>query len=507
MIVPFIIISVTLSEEDDRDFEKAVSKFPSSYDLKITPLTKPKLESIRDKLLGKLSNGFVLLEEELQVYNLISYLSFRLGKADIAFDFNKKVLQKDKSNGIALANRARFNRNLLYFSDAEDDVNQLERLYAIDNAAVTIKVLAEGELAYSYARFGPKFHELAISKYESIFKAAPVVRKDVLILWKYDYCLCLRRTLHLFTIPEHPDRDSIKTIRTACEVLSEIIDISDLQVYTARAWTELGQLTYNVEKMPESLGLDILECIPAQKRCDKSKNYFDRAIELGNNDFDVLEVCAKFYRYYNRLKLAVSLFEEALKRRQTSAGYHHLALSVKKLELGRICLRKNSRKKRKKATQAVATQTVAEVKGIPTLHEKEQNNFAKLIKCRRDEPRMVENERTMQIMVYLEKAVELSPFNHPAVYDKALFLRQLQRTEDARRLFCRLIKGIDIGEMKISCYEQAGYCCLDMAEASMGENTKGTERNLKDYKKYNIDAICYFQRAIEVAATLAAKVK
>ena len=523
-MVLFSLISVTFNIEKDREFEKAISKYPSSFDLKLTPLTKPRINSIRDKLLGKLENGFIIHEEEMQVYNLISYLSFRLGKVDVAFDYNDRVLKQARKNGIALANRTRFNRTLLHFSESEENFYELERLYDVDNAAVTVKIMAEGELAQSYARFGPKFHELAISKYESIFKAAPKVCNDVLLLWKHDYCLCLRRTLHLFTKPDHPNRDSNETIRTACMVLSEIIDTSHLQVYTARAWTELGQLTYSVERMPESFELDILECIPAQKRCDSSKDYFDIALELGRADFDVLEACAKVYRYYNKLKLAVRLFEEALTRRQTSLVYHHLALCVLKIESGRISRRKSNRKKRQKAKLASGND-----KMTLTLFEREQFFLGRRIKCKRDVTPLDLNEKTMQVLTNLEKAVELNPFNHFAMYDKGVLLRQLRRTEDARKLFCTLIKGLEVGELKVSCYEQAGYCCLDMAEVNKKDSMKhnygatgylGTgasqlayscfdkvQATTKQHKKNTNDAIHYFQRAIEVAAVLVAKVK
>ena len=99
---------------------------------------------------------------------------------DAVLNYNAKALERERINGIALVNRARFNRHQLNFYDAERDVDLLEKLYryAVDNASVTIKELAEGEIAWSFVKFGPKFHERAVSKYETVQK----VRRTVLIL-------------------------------------------------------------------------------------------------------------------------------------------------------------------------------------------------------------------------------------------------------------------------------------------------------------------------------------
>ena len=113
---------MSLSDNGDKQFEEAVSKYPSSFDLKLHHLTKPKVKNIRDTLLGKLKNGFVFQFEEMQVYNLISYLSYAVCDIDNAVEYNSKVLAKDRLNGIAFANRARFNRDQRKFYHADEDL-------------------------------------------------------------------------------------------------------------------------------------------------------------------------------------------------------------------------------------------------------------------------------------------------------------------------------------------------------------------------------------------------
>ena len=488
---------MSLSDNGDKEFEEAVSKYPSSFDLKLDHLTKPRVKNIRDTLLGKLKNGFVFQIEEVQVYNLISYLSYVVCDIDNAVEYNSKVLAKDRSNGIALANRARFNRHQMKFYDAGEDLKRLESLYDNANASSLVKLMSEGEIAQSYARFGPKYHQTAIAMYESIFERNPRVRRNIMVIWKYDYCLCLRRTLNIFNKSEYPDKEYCDAFRKAATVLSDIIDTSNAQsrdgftIYAARAWAGLGHLVYNVEKMPVTFGGKIQECIPVHKRYLTSELYVERALELGYNDFDVLEICDKFYRYFNKTQEAIELLGKALQLRQTSFCYHHLALSLRKLELCKVS-QPNSRV----LNQQRGTSYRRHINYQNTPRQREQSNIKRNIKCGRRATRIEVSEHTRSILENFDKAVELDPSNHFALYDKAFFLRQLGRTEDAKDSFCKLLKSLELGELKINCYEQAGYCCLDMADASSQQSFR-----------YNNDAIIFLQRAIEVAATLASKVK
>lgn len=493
-------------DDDDAEFSEAISKYPSSFDLEIDTLPKPRLQTVLSALTGKLDNGFVLLEEEIQVYNLISYLSFKLGKIEDAFEFNKNALKKDRRNGIALANRARFNRFEHSFFDAENDLKKLERLYSNANANVTTKRIAEGEIAQAYARFGPKFHEKAISMYESLLQNCSHVQQRVVILWKYDYCLCLRRTLHVFNKIEYPERDQADTLRKACVTLSEIIDSTqNLPAYTGRAWAELGQMVYQIEKNPDTFGPDIFEAIPIQKRFvsrQPCQMYFKKALEFGKEDFDTLEVCAKFMRYFRLPEDSVCLFKMALEYRQTSLAYHHMALAMKSIELNNV----NEQKRQNQQWQPREPRYgrgyergYARGRGrkfTQTTRQREQSNLKISIKCGRNATPLPWNEQTKEILKSLEKANEKDPFNYQATYDKAFLMRHLGRLQDAKSEFCSILNSLEVDELKISCYEQAAYCCLDLAEARSRES-----------EKYRYDGIMFLQKAIQVAAAVAAIVK
>lgn len=490
----FCFFSVSIEDEEDKEFDEKISKYPSSFDLQIDCLPKPRLQTVLEAQIGKLDNGFVLLDEEIQVNNLISYLSFKLGNIDQALHYNSKALMKERRNGIALANRARYNKYLMNLFDAEKDLVKLESLYTNDNVSSTTKLLAEGELAQSYARFGAKFHEAAILKYESLFRNCSQIRTDVVILWKYDCCLCLRRTLHIFNKMEYPDRDPVETLRKACKMLVEIIDSSaHLPAYRARAWAELGQMVYQIEKNPDSLGYSLLECIPIQKRYISSESYFDKALEIGLEDFDTIEVCAKHMRYFDKPEKALELFERALKFRETSLVYHHMALCLKKIEHMKANQHRNQGQSNYRGQPRYRR---SQRNRIQTTRAREQSNLKRSLKCGRYAMMLPWNHQTKRMLDLFEMAHEKDQFNHFAVYEKAFLLRQLKRTEEAKTEFCKLLNSLEIGELKISCYEQAGYCCLDLLET-----------DTQDTEKYRFDGIHYLRKAIEVAVVVATKVK
>lgn len=147
-----------ISEEDELEFEKAVSQYPSSFHLETKCLTRNRIKALRNNLFVKCKNKFIFVEEKLRLYNLISYLSARLEDFETALDFNTRVLQANRNNGIALANRARFNRYSGNFYDSKKDIEKLQKQYEYYNGGNITTVTAKCELAWSCARFGPKYH-------------------------------------------------------------------------------------------------------------------------------------------------------------------------------------------------------------------------------------------------------------------------------------------------------------------------------------------------------------
>ena len=478
MLFCFVFLQ-RMNTDEDKTFEQSLSDFPTPFQLKLKTVNKTKLKITRDKLLSKISSGFVFLDEEIQVYNLVSYLSFLIGEAELAFEYNEKVLEKRRNNVIALGNRARFNRLNGKFYQAKNDVERLLTSYKNEpyTNGIDAKNLAKGELAFSYGRCGPNYLEQAISIYETVLQHE-LPTGDVLVLWKYDCGLCLRRTLHVFNSALFPDRNFPDTCRQACDIFSDIVQTSHEKIYKARAWCELGQLAFNIQKHPETYVCAVSEYISVHEQVDTCLDYFKKALELGGDDFDVIEVCAKFFRYFYKYEEAVQLFRKALKLRDTSFARHHLALSLQSIEK---CKEQQSRSPRT----------------VPGSQHETEILYTKLVlKSNRNPAQLQQNEAMDEVLSNLEQAISLDSTNLRAVYDKALVLRRLGHTDEAKNLFHDTATSLELGELKVSCLEQAGFCCLDMAKKETGEMRK----------EYHYDANILFQKAVEVSAILAVKV-
>lgn len=468
-----------VSRDVENEFEKIVSKYPSSFDLEIHCLTKSYIKDTRNNLLVKCQNNFIFLEEKLRLYNLISYLSALLDDYVAAFDFNSKVLSDNRNNGIALGNRAWFNRYSGNFYDSTRDIEKLQKLYDSDDADPITAVLAKCELAWSYARFGPKYHRQTISMFEAILGYLGQLDTGQFYLWIYELSICLKRTLHLENKVEYPDVDDVTTMKKACKVLVNLAKYAPSKTYKARAWAHLGSLAFTIEKRPHTFGPDIQKYISIHQRDKSSKAYFGMARYLDDSDFEVLELTAKYYRYFGETEEAIQLFDRALQFGKSSLAYHHLALSRRKLEQDRqqgYNLRRNNPSR--------------------DSYLVEKSNIKKLINSPRRAFFLHENKETEAVLQLLDKAVEIGPGNHFAMKDKAFTYRQLRRSNTARELFCRLANSMEICEMKVTCFEQAGYCCLDLAKD-----------HIESKQRYEHDAICNLKKAIEIAAALATKVQ
>ena len=469
-----------MNTDKEKKIEQSLSDFPSSFQLELKTITKANLKSTRDKLFSKIPSGFVFSDEEIQVYNLVSYQSFLIDEVELAFEYNEKVLEKRGNNVIALGNRAYFNKLNGRFYQAKNDVERLLTSYKQEpyTNGVDAKSLAKGELAFSYARCGPKYLEQAIAIYETILQHGPP-SGDVLVLWKYDYGLCLRRTLHIFNSALFPDRNIQDTCREACDVFSDIVRTSHEKIYIARAWCELGQLAYSILRRPETFVFDVSDYISVHEQTDTCLDYFENALKLGGDDFDVIEVCAKFFRYFHQYEEAVEQFRKGLKLRDTSLARHHLALSLQSIEQCR------EQQSRRPCTFPPLSQ-----------HETETLFSKLLLKSNRNPVQLQQNDTMDEVLSNLEQAINLDNTNVKAAYDKALVLRRLGNTNEAKQLLYDTAASLEIGELKVSCLEQAGYCCLDMAKKETGEVMKECE----------YDANVLFQKAVEVSAILALKV-
>ena len=467
-----------MGEHDERGFKEQLCKFPSSFDLEdFNLLTNEKLLSERDNLLSKLNCKFVILDEEIQLQNLVSYLSYLLGDIDNATYYNALALQKRFNNVIAIANRAWFHRKNGNFYQAQKDLEQLQILRKDDRVWEDAFLLAKGELAMSYASCGPKFYKKAVNAYESLLKGNSIPRnKDAVAMWNFDHGRCLRRKLNVFSSVTLPKHIAKMTMEKACKIICNVIQTSRLKTYQARSWCELGELAYTIEHHPKKYG-NVDKYIPTRYIQQKVTDYFKTAIELDSEDFDVNFASGRYYRYDGMYEESIELLKKALRIRESSKVYHHYALTLK------------SKEKNRQAPQMRRYDDLSS--------DEEETVHTKLVsKSTRRTTQLIQTKEMEDVLHNFDKAIEQST-NYSAKYDKAYTLRQLRKAEDARKLLSDLASSLDFNELKISCLEQVGFCCLDLADA---------ESNPQKQEEHKYNAICWIQNAIEVAAVIASKV-
>ena len=467
-----------MCQKREQQFEDLLSTFPSSFDLNFDILTKETNQEERKHMLNKLKGEFVILEEEIQLLNLVSYLSFLLGDTEKAYELNDDVLVKRNSNVIALANRAWFDRKTGKFYQSQKGIEQLQNL--IQNEKINVSgdavKLAKGEIVISLAKCGPKFYEKAIKAFEPLLEDMPN-NEDIIAMWNLEYGLCLKRALNVFSFATLSREDIKRTMKRACNKFSDVIQSSKRKTFQARAWCGLGELAYTIRHHPKSYGREFYLYIPPYCICRSVLGYFENALHLDNDDFDVNLNCARYYHYHGKDNESLELFRKALSVRQTSKVYHHYALTLKSIE------KKRQQQKTRKYDD-LSSDEEDEVQGKLILKSTRNTKELKL------------STEMEAVLHNLHKAIELSKTNYSAKYDKAYTLRQLRQSENARQILSDLVSSLDCTELKVTCLEQASFCCQDL---------KNVEEDPQKKKAYDFDSICWLQSAIEVAAVVASK--
>ncbi|KAL3881198.1 hypothetical protein ACJMK2_027655 [Sinanodonta woodiana] len=103
-----------------------------------------------------------------------------------------------------------------------------------------------------------------------------------------------------------------------------------------------------------------------------------------------------------------------------------------------------------------------------------------------------EKENVQEILHHLNEAIELG--NASASLDKGIVLRQIKKFEEAREAFLMTLKMEDsiTAILVVSCYENIGACCRDIAEHETDEEKRG---------KWEADAVIYWRKALDIISS------
>ncbi|KAL3881195.1 hypothetical protein ACJMK2_027652 [Sinanodonta woodiana] len=113
--------------------------------------------------------------------------------------------------------------------------------------------------------------------------------------------------------------------------------------------------------------------------------------------------------------------------------------------------------------------------------------FDRVFSIPEDEDKTVE-----EILYHLDQAIEFG--NGWASLDKGIILRQVKKYKEARDVFLMTFKleGSISAILEVSCYENLGACCRDIAEQ---------EADLEQRRLFEIDAVIYWRKALENIAS------
>ncbi|XP_060563127.1 uncharacterized protein LOC132722619 [Ruditapes philippinarum] len=339
------------------EIKKTLSQYPSSFNVQetIAAFSREELEKIRHKLEIELESSekeFSTDMEKLRVENLMSFLHYHLGDREKATQFNKKVLDTEPENMIALSNKAWFSlrdrKNILQCKE------QCDRLKVIKRQNQLACLMARAEVAFTYSRLGIRNYQKASSEFEKVLQDCNTIKTvgngpnsednstpvpiDYCCVWMYGKALCQQRLSNLHNMYDLADIEKQKnSCSLTLDILSNIVGIKDsesacIKRYKARSFIEIGWIAYEVSRNKYVFPKGMEEFMPPNSPLlMPPTNYFMKALEYYQDDVFVLERSGKYFRYINELEKSIDLLLKAIQIKPTSFGYHHIALSFKRL--------------------------------------------------------------------------------------------------------------------------------------------------------------------------------
>ncbi|KAL4227018.1 TPR repeat [Mactra antiquata] len=330
----------------DEKYIKELEQYSSSFDIKKTVgklLRNEKYIKLRldqqQKDLGILNTKV----EKCRALNVISFFHYLIGEEDNALETNKKSLEIDPDNIIALSNRARFLCGQKHFAETKQLFEKLEDVHKHPYK----KVVAKAEIAFSYTVFGSRFcKEARVLFQEALTECndgtdvhikSSTEFKENLSTWYFGCTLAYKRLFNFGTIYDLSDLDiSKESCIDACELCEKIIALRShshvCNLYAARAYTILGEIASELNGKSANLFPNkIRDVLPNYQYLHlEVDEYFNKALTYGYDCVFVLERSAKHFRHRRNISQAIKLLEKALTIKPTSQSHHHLALALKK---------------------------------------------------------------------------------------------------------------------------------------------------------------------------------
>ncbi|KAL4236834.1 hypothetical protein ACF0H5_005221 [Mactra antiquata] len=379
--------------------------------------------------------------QETRAQNLVSYAYFVTGEKAKAYELNEEALHQHPSNILALSNKAWY---LLKEEKVYDAEQVISTIGAIPEKEEEILV-ANGELAYAYARFGLETYDLAVKEYENVLTEY----KQRQLSDKYNKYFCMW-SFGLFLLLHRKRKDS-KVFTEAEELLPDkrlqiLKSVTKIPTRDKIAMKYQGKCHANICRI---LYDQVCSNLNGREKYIQLRqeplSALEDAYRLGYDDVYTLDLIGKFMRYYHeKVQVSIQCLQRSIALRETSKGYHRLALALKR-EMESV-----------------------QYKNLPKRQWVPNANVINLMKCPKKPSvtlvRYKHKPNMKEIMKNLDRAVELDRRNMDAYYDYGLTLRQINEHLKAKEKFEHIVKfkeGPRTFLQVANAYEQIGFCLID----------------------------------------------
>ncbi|KAL3879674.1 hypothetical protein ACJMK2_031961 [Sinanodonta woodiana] len=297
-----------------------LEEIPCSFTLKIKGLTQRQAKELLNKLQREYEcQEYDYPEEQRRYFNLMTYLHYVCRQLKEASSCNKEALKMDPECIVSLANQAWIS----YLERSRyEDCQEIETI--ISKASILslnrIKhIEARAEIAYSYARFGIKYYKEAAKWYQHVLDEVKENDKVSSFLWQYGYGLLIRRNLRFHGKGKEYEIE----VQRAADLLYNVAKQDYTFRFKARAWAELGNLSYLVKRYRKNWQKFFPKEI--QHLCEDDMFLIAAENIKKVNDIPALEHYANFLKRRLQNKECAQILQQSVLVKETSRAYQWLA--------------------------------------------------------------------------------------------------------------------------------------------------------------------------------------
>ncbi|KAL3879538.1 hypothetical protein ACJMK2_031832 [Sinanodonta woodiana] len=282
-----------------------LKEIPCSFNLKINGLTQPQAKNLLEKLQREYEcQEYDYFEEKRRYFNLMTYLHYFCRQLEAAHLCNSEALKMDPESIVSLANQACVAVTKIA---AKLSTNRVKRIEAM------------AEIAYSYARFGIKYYKEAEKRYQNALDEVTVDDSMPSFLWQYGHGLIIRRKLRFHGKEEEYKRD----VKKAADLLYKVARQDKIFRFKARAWVELGNLSFLAKKYCTNWHT----LFPDEIANFSEDDMFSKAVEniIKVNDVPALEHYAMYLKRRSQYKKCEEMLQQSVAVKESSRAYQSLA--------------------------------------------------------------------------------------------------------------------------------------------------------------------------------------